>query len=300
MAEKLADLLVPVAKRLGFRQGWGIAASTLIREGLPVDLEGLTISQSEINSVLSCGLMWQVKEVTPSEPDDVYFLRRALFVKVTREFIEAAVIGKSTKPMEFVRDFLDTEANFDPLTNVWLFLQKKRDRIELRASLVEAIVDLLDSWPNILDGTQVATGPVIEDVAIGDAVFSVDTVDLTVGEHREDKEVNWAGAVLVRFMPHFPNHKDLEDMALGALIHGIATGCPPRRLVVWGLQSHMGLGLDVTRELMNKALANTQMAIKKITDIRNDRGITVVGGEHCLDCPLNTSCDLSVGDEYPF
>lgn len=300
MAEKLADLVVPVAERLGFRRGWGLATSALIREGLPADLEGLTISQREINAVLSCGLMWQVKEIAPSRPDDVFLLRRALFVKATREFVEAAVIGESTRPMEFVSDFLESEANFDPLTNAWLLLQNERDRVELRASLTEVIADLLDSWPNVLDGTQVTTGPVIEDVAIGDVVFSVDTVDLTVGEHREGEGVNWAGAVLVRFVPQFPNLKDLQDMALGALVHGIATGCPPRRLVVWGLQSRKGLGLDVTRDWMETALASTQMAINKIADIRNDRGITVVGGEHCLDCPINKSCDLSVGDEYPF
>lgn len=300
MAEKLADLVVPVAERLEFRQGWGLATSALIRTGLPVDLKGLTIRQREINDVLNCGLKWQVKEIEPSDPDDVYFLRRALYVKVTREFMEAAVIGEAKEPMEFVRGFLDQEANFDPLTNVWLFLQKDLDRLKLEAGLTEVIADLLNSWPNIVDGTQVTTGPVVEDIAIGDVAFSVDTVDLTVGEHREGKETNMAESVLVRFVPQFPNLQYLEDMALGALVHGIATGCPPRRLVVWGLLSRKGLGLDLTRDWMENALANTQLAIKKITDIRNDRGIMVAGGEHCLDCPLNKSCDQSVGDEYPF
>ena len=42
-----------------------------------------------------------------------------------------------------------------------------------------------------MDGTQVTIGPVLEDIAIGDVLFSVDTIDVTFGDHRVGVEVNW-------------------------------------------------------------------------------------------------------------
>jgi hypothetical protein len=151
-----------------------------------------------------------------------------------------------------------------------------------------------------VDGTQVTIGPVLEDIAIGDVVFSVDTVDVTFGDHRMGVEVNWPGAVLVRLVPQWPSPKDLEEMALGAVVHGIATGCPPQRLVVWGLQSGKGIGMDVERDWLEMAIAGTQLATQAIGDIRNDRGVLVQGGEHCTMCPFSDSCDVSEADEYPF
>ena len=140
----------------------------------------------------------------------------------------------------------------------------------------------------------------MEDIAIGDVVFSVDTIDVTFGDHRMGVEVNWPGAVLVRLVPQWPSPQDLEDMALGAVVHGIATGCPPQRLVVWGLQSGKGIGMDVEREWLEMAIAGMQLAPQAVSDIRNDRGVVVQGGEHCTQCPFSDSCDASEADEYPF
>ena len=42
-----------------------------------------------------------------------------------------------------------------------------------------------------MDGTQVTIVPVLEDIAIGDVLFSVDTIDVTFGDHRVGVEVNW-------------------------------------------------------------------------------------------------------------
>jgi hypothetical protein len=227
-------------------------------------------------------------------------LHRELLVRVTKEYLEAAIIGEAPKPIDFVRRFLRTEANFDPLTATWLFLQSEFERVELEGELAMAIAHLLAAWPQITDGTQVTVGPVLEDISIGDVVFEVDTVDVTFGDHRMGVEVNWPGAVLVRLVALYPSPKDLEEMALGALVHGIATGCPPQRLVVWGLQSGKGIGMDVERDWLEMAIAGTQLATQAIANIRNDRGVVVQGGAHCTLCPFSDSCDVSEADEYPF
>ncbi len=300
MTEKLAGLVIPVLEPLGYQQGWGTATVARIRKEIPEDVGRLTLRQENITEVLTCGGLWQGREIATEIPAHVFILRRDLFVRVAREYLEAAVINEAPKPIEFVRNFLGTEANFDPLTATWLFLQSEFERVELENELAMAVAHLVEAWPQIVDGTQVTVGLVLEDIAIGDVVFSVDTVDVTFGDHRMGIEVNWPGAVLVRLVPQWPSPKDLEEMALAAVVHGIATGCPPQRLVVWGLQSGKGIGMDVEREWLEMAIAGTQLATQAIADIRNDRGVLVEGGEHCTMCPFSDSCDVSEADEYPF
>lgn len=300
MTEKLAGLVIPVLEPLGYQQGWGTTTVTRNRKEIPDDVGRLTLRQENIDEVLTCGGLWQGREVATEIPAHVFLLRCDLIVRVAKEYLEAAVIGEAPKPMEFVQNFLGTEANFDPLTATCLFLQTEFARAELEGELAMAIAHLLEAWPQIVDGTQITVGPVVEDIAIGDVVFSVDTVDVTFGDHRMGIEVNWPGAVLVRFVAHTPSHRDLEEMALGAVVHGIATGCPPQRLVMWGLQSGKGIGMDVERDWLELAIAGTQLATQAIADTRNDRGVVVQGGEHCTRCPFSDSCDESEADEYPF
>ena len=300
MTEKLAGLVIPVLEPLGYQQGWGMATVARIRQEIPDDVGRLTLRQVNIDEVMTCGGLWQGREVATEIPAHVFLLRRDLIVRVAREYLEAAVIDEATKPIDFVRTFLGTEANFDPLTATWLFLQSEFERVELENELAMAVAHLVEAWPQIVDGSQVTIGPVLEDIAIGDVVLSVDTIDVTFGDHRMGVEVNWPGTVLVRLVPQWPSPKELEEMALGALVHGIATGCPPQRLVVWGLQSGKGIAMDVEREWLEMAIAGTQLATQAIADMRNDRGVVVQGGEHCTMCPFSDSCDASEADEYPF
>ena len=153
MTEKLAGLVIPVLEPLGYQQGWGTAAVARIRQEIPKDVGRLTLRQENIDEVLTCGGLWQVREVATEIPPHVFLLRRDLIVRVAKEYLEAAVIGEAPKPMEFVKNFLGTEANFDPLTATWLFLQTDFARAELEGELAMVIAHLLEAWPQIVDGT---------------------------------------------------------------------------------------------------------------------------------------------------
>ena len=76
-------------------------------------------------------------------------------MRVAPEYLEAAVIDEAPKPIDFVRGFLGTEANFDPLTVTWLFLQSEFERVELENELDMAVAHLVELLPQIVDGTQV-------------------------------------------------------------------------------------------------------------------------------------------------
>ena len=70
-----------------------------------------------------------------------------MIVRVAREYLEAAVIDEAPKPTDFVRGFLGTEANFDPLTATWLFLQSEFERVELENEIAMAVANLVEAWP---------------------------------------------------------------------------------------------------------------------------------------------------------
>jgi hypothetical protein len=88
MTEKLAGLVIPVLEPLGYRQGWGIAAVARIRQEIPEDVRQLTLCQQNIEEVLTCGWLWQGKEVATEIPAHVYLLHCELVVRATKEYIE--------------------------------------------------------------------------------------------------------------------------------------------------------------------------------------------------------------------
>ncbi|NBN97133.1 MAG: hypothetical protein EBV41_05835 [Actinobacteria bacterium] len=230
----------------------------------------------------------------------MFWLRRKLIHNITMEYLEHAMVWGPQKPIDYVHDYLTTEVNFDPLTATWLFLQNEFKRTELANELAMAIAYLLEAWPQITDATQVTFGPVLHSLSVGGVVLEANHIDVTFGDHRLGVEVMWPGAVLVRLVPGTPSPQELEEMRLGAVVHALATGCPPQRLVVFGLGSGKGIGMDVERDWLEMGMGGVMAAVEAIADIRNDRGVVVAGGEHCVQCPFNDSCDVSEADEYPF
>ena len=63
------------------------------------------------------------------------------------------MIGEASKPIGFVRGFLGTDANLDPLIAAWLFLQSEFERMELANELAVAVAHLLEAWSEIVDCT---------------------------------------------------------------------------------------------------------------------------------------------------
>jgi hypothetical protein len=293
MTGKLAGLVVPQVESLGYPQGWGKGVVTRIGQEMPDDVGPLVLNQRAIDDVCNCSGLWQGKELVTPVPANAFDLRRQLVVRVVKEWVEYAKVWGQTKPIDFVREFLGTERNFDPLTATMLFLFSEFERIELENELAMAIAHIAEAWPAILDSTQCTLGPVVKSLSINGVVLSVDTVDVTFGDHHLGVEVNWPGSVLVRFVASNPSPSDLEEMALAALVHGIATGCPPQRLVVYGIQGGRGLAMDVERDWLEMAIGGTRLAVKTIAGIRNDRGMVIDGGGHCAFCPYRNDCEAS-------
>jgi hypothetical protein len=63
--------------------------------------------------------------------------------------------------------YLSNEANFNPLTATWLFLQDELARTELANGLAARNSLIMASWPQIMDASQVSFGPVVESLSVG-------------------------------------------------------------------------------------------------------------------------------------
>ena len=102
--------------------------------------------------------------------------------------------------IDFVREYLSNEVNFDPLTATWLFLLDELARTELANGLAARISLMVSSWPRVMDATQVSLGPVIENLSVGGVRLRGQHVDAVYGDSRLGVEVSWPDEVLVRFV----------------------------------------------------------------------------------------------------
>ena len=114
--------------------------------------------------------------------------------------------------------------------------------------------------------------------------------------------VSWPDEVLVRFVSERATPEHLEQMDMAALVHTLATGCPPQRVVVYSLSTGDGIGMDVKREWLEMTIGGVIAALDDIKEI-DAHGVKELNpDEHCMFCPWKDECaaNESEADEYPF
>lgn len=78
MTGKLEGLVIPVMEPLGYPHGWAGEIAKRIQGAVPADCGQLVLNSESITDVLTCGGLWQGKEVVTPSPDHVFWLRRKL------------------------------------------------------------------------------------------------------------------------------------------------------------------------------------------------------------------------------
>jgi len=302
MAGKLEGLVVPVMEPLGYRHGWAGEVNRRIAEaahGAPVRLE---LGWTDVNKVLTCPGWWEATRTTDPVPPNIIDLHRSLIVGIATAYLEENAVWGAPSPIDFVREYLSNEVNFDPLTATWLFLLDELARTELANGLAARISLMVSSWPQVMDATQVSLGPVIENLSVGGVCLRGQHVDAVYGDSRLGVEVSWPGAVLVRFVAERATPDHLKQMDMAALVHALASGCPPQRVVVYSLSTGDGIGMDVEREWLEMTIGGVIAALDDIKEI-NSHGVKELNpGEHCMFCPWRDECaaNESEADESPF
>jgi len=95
-----------------------------------------------------------------------------------------------------------------------------------------------------------------------------------------------------------PAHVEQMDMAV--LVHALATGCPPQRLVVYSLSTGDGIGMDVEREWLELTIGGVIASLDDIADVDANGVKELNPGEHCTLCPWKDECNESEADDFPF
>lgn len=296
----LAGLVVPTSDSLGYPPGWGKVVADRLREGFPEGAGGLTVVSWLMEEVGRCEGFWWGRTQVELPPAGVYEIRNRFVHSVAMRYLEASLAGEADRPLDFVASYMVEEANFDPLTATWLFLMPIEERQELARELATAISALVTQWPEVLDGSRVTMGPVVDELSLGSVALRAGNVDVTFGDHRLGVEVNWPGSVLVSLQPGVVSPRDFDAMAADVLLHTIVTGCPPQRLVTYGLMSGRGYAMDVEQSWLELAIGQVLSTVKSVVKVQETGRLAVSPGDHCVVCPLRSECDASEADEYPF
>ena len=128
---------------------------------------GLELPWTDVNKVLTCPGWWEAMRTTDPVPPNIIDLHRSLIVDVATAYLEENAVWGAPSPIDFVREYLSNEVNFDPLTATWLFLQDELARTELANGLAARISLMVASWLQIMDASQVSLGPVVESLSVG-------------------------------------------------------------------------------------------------------------------------------------
>jgi hypothetical protein len=294
---KLEELLAPKADAVGFRLGWAEAAAERIREAVPATLTDVELGALDVEQLLTCPGLWTGTKLDVPFPSCAGELRRQLFHDVCLHYLSAAAIWGTIHSLEFARDYLAADKHFGALQATWLCLMSDDDRRDLASELASCLTRLVSSWPGLLDSSAATIGPVRDSLAIGGVRLLASHVDATVGVHRRGPEAVWPGSVLVRFVAGEPTMKHVEEMSLGVLVHTIATGCPPLRIVLYDLLADDGFGVDVEREWLETAIGMVRASLGRLVQVRLHGVVEVEPGTHCVTCPLKSECDFGSTDE---
>jgi hypothetical protein len=285
---------------VGFSLGWAEDRRRLLQAAVPPGLGPLTLTEAQIADVLMCSGYWEGQWTGEQPVPSPRRFRSGLFRRLAREFMEALVAGVVVTPKDFVADFLATDENFDVLYGTWLLLMPTPAKIELAGELSSSLSNLLAAWPVISATGELGIGPVLDEITLGDLTLEADQVDLTLGDRHLGVDVAWPGSVLVRFVVAKPYPRFLEKMVLSAVVHGLVTGCPPSRVVAYGLTTGEGIGMDVERQWIEMGIASVKQAVHEIGNFRQERPIQISAGHHCVKCTHCNTCPISEKDEYPF
>ena len=104
---------------------------------------------NNVNKVLNYPGWWEATRTTDPVPPNIIDLHRSLIVDIATAYLEENAVWGAPSPIDFVREYLSNEVNFDPLTASWLFLLDELARTELANGLAARISLMVSSWPRV-------------------------------------------------------------------------------------------------------------------------------------------------------
>ena len=289
------ELLEPV----GLRAGWRERMLDRVHIALDGDLPGLTVTPGDVRVAGSCVEWWNqtraARPVAPSLGD----IHRDLVRSILLRWLEQTALWEVVDNTTFVREFLADETNLDASMAAWLHLGDDTFSRMIVNEATRAMRYLASAWPGVTSDPTLHLGPVVTDTVIGGVRVEVSGVELTLGEAVFTDSTVWPGATLVRFMPFRLIPEMFDDMGLAAVVHGLATGAPPERLVLWSWSTGESATFVVHPAWWEEQLARFLDVAIELGRLAHHDVARIAGGEHCLLCPSWRTCPASEADDHP-
>lgn len=293
MRRSLGTLVNQGNAPLGYPPEWVEGARRRIAEQAPFS-GSVVLSDPEIGQILTCEGLWQgERDLALETVESPSCLQSRLTRELVKDWLVAMKGGDSGMPFHFVDDALNDFDSMDDGILRWIGPQSALERLETSCEISAVICRIAEElrFQALSDG--LVLGPVANELDVDGVILQVTDVDLTIGSHRTSGEALWPGAVLVGFVPERPTAVDVDRLGFGALVHTLATGCPPGRVVSYGLLSGQGIGLDVERDWLDMALGGVLASIPKVMRLDNGEEPLLEPGDHCAKCPLAGECPFS-------
>jgi len=300
MKRKLASLVAAPPTGAALPHDWAEREAALL-DAVTEGVDPFRLTQQQLDDVLACGAKWLARDEQPETMPTAWTLRRGLIRQAATEWIEASLAGEAPQPHHFVEALLHDDGRLDPLTTTYLLVLGDYARTELTGLIVGAICRLETAWPTLAQDRRIHLGPALPEHRSNQVALASDLVDLTVGWHTDDADGIHPGTVLVHLEPDAASPQLLDRMLLDTVVHGLAAGAPPTRLVGFGLTHGGTVWRDLTDDHWDAAAATVRVAVKRIHRARTRYEVTIDGGPHCMSCPDRDDCDLSEADDHdPF
>jgi hypothetical protein len=193
-------------------------------------------------------------------------------------------------PRTFVREHLN-DLSWLPNSELhWLSGIPNEVKTELATELTVVLLRMGEQLDLDNDDRPIRIGLDNPTQQIGPLTLTADDVDFQLGEHQSDGEGAWPGTVLIGLVGDQPTQRDLERLGFSALMHALDTGCPPARIVAYGLFSGQKLHQDVDADWLRNRVGHILSTVSEITEFNNFRVIRLTPGHHCFGCTEQRDC----------
>jgi hypothetical protein len=300
MNESLITLLDTTAHPYGFRFDW----LNRLSDGLAKTAKTvpkITITTTDVHNAMECPGLWEAtKNSNATTRRTAYGGQQATLTRqLARRWIQAT-LKSPVRPFIYVEAQLKDFSWMNPEQAQWIGQQQFEERIET-VSEISTVLSRIEKDIECEDfKLSAATGMRQTQIEIGNLTLISDDVDLCVGTHEIEGEGAWAKTVLLSFVSDRPTNNDLEKLGFSAAMHAITTGCPPARVIAYGLFDGLSRHIDVDADWIGLQIGSIMATAKTISRIRNGEEPTYTPGECCERCPMNTSCEASGHGWSPF
>ena len=301
--EPLNSLIDVTEHPYGFRFDW-VTQQTEALARIALGTPPLTISSTDVVDVMDCAGLWEARSGSGVPPDSVARLRQtnpqlALTRRLARLWM-ATNHSTHQRPLDFIRTKLSDHAWASANDVSWVEQQRPEERLETEHEIA-AILSRISGQVNS-QNPDTPTRIRLERprVEVGHLTLVSDDIDLCIGTHQIDCGGAWANSVLINFCLETPSESDLERLGFSAVMHTISTGCPPARVISYGLLNGVTDHRDVDAAWLSLHFGFIMATRTAMERSGTAEAIILTPGSHCSRCLDRRDCPFSEIDPEEF